>query len=317
MIVDFPDVRGQPIKKLHVVADDQHGHLRSEQKGLEPGLRGFVQMVRRLVKHQHVGVGKQKMPQRHPHAIASREGVQRSSPVGFCEPEPGQNSFRFMFRVFVAMGGLKNGPVRGHVEFLREISDAEPGPLSDRTIVGPVFADHHAEQGGFARSVPADEADAGFRTKMGRGLGKERFRRVPFGDRLNVDHRSIQTDTVSVSRRASKERSRKWGKIPVGAKRCRPVADRWWSWPGLNRRPRECHSRALPTAPQPHVETFSEKQRNAGNVPRRIGWVKKNERPSRPVSFTSRHTLPEDGADIRIDGRASISCCPPGDAKIR
>lgn len=26
----------------------------------------------------------------------------------------------------------------------------------------------------------------------------------------------------------------------------------WWSWPGLNRRPRECHSRALPTAPQPH-----------------------------------------------------------------
>lgn len=27
----------------------------------------------------------------------------------------------------------------------------------------------------------------------------------------------------------------------------------WWSWPGLNRRPRECHSRALPTAPQPHT----------------------------------------------------------------
>ena len=27
----------------------------------------------------------------------------------------------------------------------------------------------------------------------------------------------------------------------------------WWSWPGLNRRPRECHSRALPTALQPHI----------------------------------------------------------------
>ena len=26
----------------------------------------------------------------------------------------------------------------------------------------------------------------------------------------------------------------------------------WWSWPGSNRRPRECHSRALPTALQPH-----------------------------------------------------------------
>ncbi len=30
----------------------------------------------------------------------------------------------------------------------------------------------------------------------------------------------------------------------------------WWSWPGLNRRPRECHSRALPTAPQPHPGRF-------------------------------------------------------------
>jgi hypothetical protein len=29
--------------------------------------------------------------------------------------------------------------------------------------------------------------------------------------------------------------------------------ENWWSWPGLNRRPRECHSRALPTALQPHT----------------------------------------------------------------
>jgi site-specific DNA recombinase len=27
---------------------------------------------------------------------------------------------------------------------------------------------------------------------------------------------------------------------------------RWWTWSGSNRRPRECHSRALPTAPQAH-----------------------------------------------------------------
>ncbi len=30
------------------------------------------------------------------------------------------------------------------------------------------------------------------------------------------------------------------------------VLKNWWSWRGLNPRPRECHSRALPTAPQPH-----------------------------------------------------------------
>src|SRR5439155_17430419 len=32
----------------------------------------------------------------------------------------------------------------------------------------------------------------------------------------------------------------------------------WWSWPGLNRRPRECHSRVLPTALQPHVNRSDE-----------------------------------------------------------
>src|SRR5262245_2538025 len=37
------------------------------------------------------------------------------------------------------------------------------------------------------------------------------------------------------------------------AARLLPRVEVWWSWPGLNRRPRECHSRALPTALQPHI----------------------------------------------------------------
>ena len=47
----------------------------------------------------------------------------------------------------------------------------------------------------------------------------------------------------------------------------RPTAtSSWWSWPGLNRRPRECHSRALPTAPQPHSEVFSETTGNKERI---------------------------------------------------
>ncbi len=47
--------------------------------------------------------------------------------------------------------------------------------------------------------------------------------------------------------------------LSVGSRYEKPMINRpyarsavWWSWPGLNRRPRECHSRALPTALQPH-----------------------------------------------------------------
>ena len=45
----------------------------------------------------------------------------------------------------------------------------------------------------------------------------------------------------------------------------------WWSWPGLNRRPRECHSRALPTAPQPHSGRFRD-QNNMENCDVETTW---------------------------------------------
>ena len=87
-MTDFPDVRGQAIKKFRIVADDEHGHFRGEEKGFEPGLRGFVQVVRGLVQQQHVGVRKQQMPESHPHTIAAGEGLQGSMPVRLSKSEP-------------------------------------------------------------------------------------------------------------------------------------------------------------------------------------------------------------------------------------
>ena len=86
-----------------------------------------------------------------------------------------------MFGVLLAMGRLKHGQVRGGVEFLGEIPDTEPGPFSDCPVVRRIHTHNHPEQGGFSRSVSAHEADPGFRTEVGRCLGKERFRRVLFG----------------------------------------------------------------------------------------------------------------------------------------
>src|SRR5574340_192799 len=52
-----------------------------------------------------------------------------------------------------------------------------------------------------------------------------------------------------------------------GSNSCRRTSVVWWSWPGLNRRPRECHSRALPTAPQPHASLMSHVHRNGKTAP--------------------------------------------------
>ena len=160
-----------------------------------------------------------------------------------------------MFGILLAMSCLQHGQVRGSVEFLGEISDPEPGPFANGSVVRRILADDHPEQGGFPRAVSTDEADPGFRTEMGRRLGKKAFSsgtvwsKIQCGSSFNPVH--------SKYRLGLQNREKKYGKA-----RWDPTTTRsWWSWPGLNRRPRECHSRALPTAPQPHSEVFSEKNR--------------------------------------------------------
>jgi len=55
----LPDMRDDTVEKGRVVADDQQRHVRVEQKLFKPALRGFVEMVGRLVEHQYVGVREQ------------------------------------------------------------------------------------------------------------------------------------------------------------------------------------------------------------------------------------------------------------------
>ena len=86
-----------------------------------------------------------------------------------------------MFGILLAMSRLQHGQVRGGVEFLGKIADPEPGPFANGPVVRRILPDDHPEQGRFPRAVSADEADPGFRTEVGRCLGKKRFRRVLLG----------------------------------------------------------------------------------------------------------------------------------------
>jgi predicted GNAT family N-acyltransferase len=71
MVAQLPDMGDDAVQKGRVVADDEQRHIGVEQKLLEPALRRLVQMVRRLVEHQHVGIREQQVGQGHAHAIAA------------------------------------------------------------------------------------------------------------------------------------------------------------------------------------------------------------------------------------------------------
>ena len=73
-----------------------------------------------------------------------------------------------------------------------------------------------------------------------------------FLDRLGLAMATVEELKRPV-RRETRSQIRKLLLLLAPCRCLLPSVEIWWSWPGLNRRPRECHSRALPTALQPHV----------------------------------------------------------------
>src|SRR5690606_8450189 len=56
VVVQLPDLRGQTIDEIAVVADEQDGSGKLLQHGLQHFLGRYVQMIRRLVQKQEVGI---------------------------------------------------------------------------------------------------------------------------------------------------------------------------------------------------------------------------------------------------------------------
>ena len=147
------------IQKRRVVADDQQRHLRTQEELLEPALRRFVQVVGRLVEHQHIRVGQQQMRQGDPHPIAAGQLFDRTAEVDLRKSQPHENTFGFMFGVQIAMGGVQHRLARNRFQFLREVADAETRTLADGSLVRRFFPEDHPEESGFAGAVGSHQAD--------------------------------------------------------------------------------------------------------------------------------------------------------------
>jgi hypothetical protein len=62
------------VQKPAVVADDQHGVRVAREVAFQPQRAFEVEIVRRLVEQQQVGLREQHARQRHAHPPAAREG---------------------------------------------------------------------------------------------------------------------------------------------------------------------------------------------------------------------------------------------------
>ena len=64
------------------------------------------------------------------------------------------------------MRGVERRFPYDRLKFLRQVADAQARPLSNRALIGRFLAQNHLKEGGLARSVRADEADAGVRAQV-------------------------------------------------------------------------------------------------------------------------------------------------------
>jgi len=86
---DAPDL---PVQELAIVADEEERLRRAAQEGVEPGEGRDVEVVRRLVEEQQVGVLQEEPGQRRPHLPPARERAGGPPQVGGVEAEAAEDA---------------------------------------------------------------------------------------------------------------------------------------------------------------------------------------------------------------------------------
>lgn len=81
-LIEMHDRRHGAVEEIAIVTDDQHGVRIGLEMVLEPKRAFEIEVVRRLVEQQNVGLEKQDRAERHTHAPAAGE-FPAGAPLGF------------------------------------------------------------------------------------------------------------------------------------------------------------------------------------------------------------------------------------------
>ena len=207
-LVQMQDTVDRLVQEIAVVADDQHRMRIGGDEILKPEHAFEIEIVRRLVEEQDIGLCEQPARQRDPHAPSAGELGAGALMRLFIETEPGKNPGRASgggMRIDIAeprvdfadamriVGRLGLRSERGQLgvrrqhrfeqrlratrRFLRNMR--EPGILgkADGPVIGMKLTRNQAQERGLARAVAPDKADF---MPFGNGDGRVLEKRPPF-----------------------------------------------------------------------------------------------------------------------------------------
>ncbi len=238
-VFEMQDEFGRGVQKIAVMADDQHRAAIAPQEILQPQHAFQIEIVGGLVQQQQIGAGEQDRRQRHAHAPAAgklgtgaqlffggksetrqNRGGARRRGIGVDVVEPGVDIAQRM-RFGFGLGGQQQlvafaigrqhrieqavGAARCFLRHRADLPLARPGHVA---AVGRELTQDHLQQRGFARAVPADQADAAACGQIGGRAADDLAARDADSDVVEAQHDGSCPKTNGIA---------------VGRSRCRPI----------------------------------------------------------------------------------------------
>ena len=162
--------------------DEHHSALVLGQEVLEPRDRLDVQVVRRFVEQQHVGLGHERASQEHASTPAAGERV---NVRGAVEREARQHQVHFMIAAPVLRvmplearepfsDDVEDRLLRGERHVLHQPGNPQRGLMPDGPGVGRHLAAENLQQRGLARAVAADDRHPLARFELQRHVVEQR-----------------------------------------------------------------------------------------------------------------------------------------------
>ena len=217
--LDMQDVVGDIVQKIALMAHHDEAAAIGFEEGLQPHGSLEIEVVRRLVEQQEIGLGEQQRRKRDPHAPAAGEAVERLMLRLLRKTETGENArgargsamrvdgveplvdLADAVRVVRVLGlGEQFRPLLGRREhglvrsgfaarrLLRDIADPRARRGLDASLVGLIDPGDDLEQRRLARAVTADQADMRLRRQRRRGLVENKLAPKAQRDAVEREH---------------------------------------------------------------------------------------------------------------------------------
>ena len=161
-VLDVPDLRGEPIDEVAIVADRDDRAVVFTENGFQLLARGEIEVVRRLIEHEEIRLARGKARQREARALAAREHPDRAENLVAAEQEPREEIASVLF---VESGRfakrVDDRRVAGQLGLrLREERDPRRRCARDVPVERRELAHQRAHESGLARAVRTDHRDA-------------------------------------------------------------------------------------------------------------------------------------------------------------